>query len=292
MAAATLTVGVFSPGAMGSALGRAWGDGGARVVTTVAGRSERTRMLAEGLEILPRLGDVVEQADLVASVGPPGDALRMASEIVEACVARDRQPLVADLNAIAPTTALRIGERVRAAGCDFVDGSISGGPPSPSTATRLYLCGPSAKRIACLPAPGLVPRVLGPEIGVASAVKMCTASVYKGFTALLLQALHTARVHGVTDIVVADMERTFGALMTDVAARIAEAASKSDRYPAELREVALTQREAGVESVLAQAVAQVYETVAGTALAALSPERAECVTDLDDALAALATRVG
>ena len=68
--------------------------------------------------------------------------------------------------------------------------------------------------------------------------------------------------------------------MGDVATRIAEAASKSDRYPAEMREVALTQREAGVESVLAQALAEVYESVAGTALAALSPEQAERLTDV------------
>lgn len=277
---------------MGSALGRAWRDGGARVITTLAGRSERTRTLADGLEILPSLGDLVEQADLVASVGPPGDALAMASEIVDACIGRDRRPLVCDLNAIAPGTVLRIAERVHAAGCDFVDGSISGGPPTPATSTRLYLCGPSAQRLASLPAAGLVTAVLGPQIGVASAVKMCTGSAYKGFTALLLQALHTAHVHGVADIVVGDMERTFGALMSDVAARIAEAASKSDRYPAELREVALTQREAGVESVLAEAVAQVYESVAATALATLTPEQAERVTDLDGALVALATRAG
>ncbi|MGI8417298.1 MAG: hypothetical protein ACR2P2_14065 [Nakamurella sp.] len=39
------TIGIVSPGAMGSALGGAWQRGGARVVDTVAGRSERTRAL-------------------------------------------------------------------------------------------------------------------------------------------------------------------------------------------------------------------------------------------------------
>ena len=41
---------------MGSALGRAWAAGGARVVATVDGRSERTRELAHGLELLSVAG--------------------------------------------------------------------------------------------------------------------------------------------------------------------------------------------------------------------------------------------
>ena len=47
------TIGIVSAGAMGSALGRAWAAGGAEVVTSLAGRSERTRRLAQGLTELP-----------------------------------------------------------------------------------------------------------------------------------------------------------------------------------------------------------------------------------------------
>ena len=57
-------VGIVSPGAMGSAVGRALRDGGARVVATVAGRSTRTVALAHGLELLPSLDDVVAAADV------------------------------------------------------------------------------------------------------------------------------------------------------------------------------------------------------------------------------------
>ena len=61
------TIGIVSPGAMGSALGRSWAAGGARVVATLAGRSERTRRLAHGLELLPSLTEVVAASD------DPGD---------------------------------------------------------------------------------------------------------------------------------------------------------------------------------------------------------------------------
>ena len=50
-----ITVGIVSPGAMGAAVGRVLGTGGARVVATVEGRSVRTRQLAEGIELLGTL---------------------------------------------------------------------------------------------------------------------------------------------------------------------------------------------------------------------------------------------
>ena len=70
------TVGIVSPGAMGSAVGGALLRGGARVVATVAGRSERTARLADeaGLELLPSLADVVREADIVLSIVPPDQA--------------------------------------------------------------------------------------------------------------------------------------------------------------------------------------------------------------------------
>ena len=75
------TVGIVSPGAMGSAVGRALLRGGARVVATVAGRSERTARLAEGLELLPALDAVVAEADVVLSIVPPAEAPAVAAPV-------------------------------------------------------------------------------------------------------------------------------------------------------------------------------------------------------------------
>jgi hypothetical protein len=67
------TVGIVSPGAMGSAVGAAYLGAGRRVVTTVVGRSERTRgfAAAAGVELRPNLDAVVAEADLVLSIVPP-----------------------------------------------------------------------------------------------------------------------------------------------------------------------------------------------------------------------------
>jgi 3-hydroxyisobutyrate dehydrogenase-like beta-hydroxyacid dehydrogenase len=287
-----LTIGIFSPGAMGSALGRSWSSGGARVVSTVEGRSERTRSLAHGLELLPSLNHVVDVADVVVSIGPPAHAVGMATEVAAACNERGRHPLVADLNAIAPATVRRIAEVLGGAGCELLDGSISGGPPSPTTATRLYLSGPSAPRLAALAAPGLVPQVVGETVGLASAVKMCTAAMYKGFTGLLLQSLQTAHANGVTDLVVRDLAAEFGDLLATAPARIASAAAKADRYPGEMYEIAATQRDAGAEAALFEAMAKVYESVGKTALAELTPEAAAQLVDLEAVLDQLARPAG
>src|SRR5688572_20276558 len=79
-----LTIGVVSAGAMGSALGRAWHSAGATVVTSLAGRSDRTRRLAEGLTDLGDLDAVVAAADVVVSVCPPAAASTVLGDVLAA----------------------------------------------------------------------------------------------------------------------------------------------------------------------------------------------------------------
>lgn len=283
----TATVGIHAPGAMGSALGRAWRAGGAHIVTTVEGRSLRTRRLAGDLALLPDLDAVVAAADVLVSVGPPGAAVAMAGAIADACRRTNAAPLVVDVNAIAPATVATVAEVVGAAGCALVDGAISGPPPGHRTTTRLYLAGPAAATVAALPVTGIDVHVVGPEPGSASAIKSCTSGVYKGFTALLMQALWTARAHGVTEQVVADLQIMFGALVDDAATRIAVGASKCDRYPAEMREIARTQGLAGADPALFEAMASVFEGVGRSELAGHTPEDAAAMTELGEVLTEL-----
>ncbi len=178
------TVGVVSPGAMGGALGRGWAEAGARVVATTQGRSDRTKALAHGIELLDSLDDVVAVADVLVSVVPPGAALDVARDVRRAAGIAQTTPLYADLNAVSPATVARIQDALGP--LDLVDGSVSGGPPDTGT-TRVYLAGPRAAEVEALAHPRLDVRVLPGPAGTASAVKMSTASVYKGFSALLLQ---------------------------------------------------------------------------------------------------------
>ena len=266
-----MTVAVVSPGAMGSALGATLARGGERVVTTVAGRSVRTARLAEQaeLELLPDLSSALAQADVVLSVVPPEVAPAVAQEVERAAGASGVRPLFVDLNAVAPATARAIDG---ASTLDVVDGSISGPPPWRSDTTRIYLSGARAREVAGLPFEGVDLIVVGDEIGAASAVKMSTASVYKGSTAVLMQALLAAQANGVLEHVLADLRAAAPELVGDVERRLASAATKSERYVGEMHEIAATQEAAGLTPGLFDAMAEIYATTARTPLASGNPE--------------------
>jgi 3-hydroxyisobutyrate dehydrogenase-like beta-hydroxyacid dehydrogenase len=279
------TVAIVSAGAMGSALGARLRDGGARVVTPLAGRSARTRSLAEtaGLEPLATLDEVLAVADVALLVVPPGSALAVAAEVADAGRRMVGVPLVADLNAVSPATMEAIARRLGAAGVELVDGSISGPPPTRPGTTRVYLSGARASEIAALPFDGVDRRVVGDRVGLASAVKMCTASVYKGRVAILAQALRVAHAHGVVEHVLDDLVETGLADPERTGETLARASSKAWRYVAEMREIAATQAGAGLTSALFEALAEVYVELAAHSSAA-APEEVEAGISLETVL--------
>ncbi len=286
------TVGIVSPGAMGSAVGRVLAAGGARVVATLERRSARTATLSEGLELLPNLDAVVEAARVILSIVPPGEALPVAAALADAAQRTGAQPTVADLNAIAPATMEAVAARLASAGLSAVDGSISGPPPRRGGTTTVYLSGPRAAEVAGLAAPGLELRVVGERLGMASAIKMSTASFYKGQTALLAQALRSARVNGVLDLVLDDLRRNYPGLVDDAPRMLQSIAAKSGRYVAEMQEIAMNQESAGLTPDLFNALATVFLQLSETEAAAQAPERVDAGAPLADVLGAIDGPVG
>ncbi len=262
-------VGIVGTGEMGSAVGAAYRAGGARVVASVTGRSDRSGRLAQaaGLELLGSPDEVVRAAEIVLSVVPPAAARDVARDIAAAATRTRASPLVADLNAVSPATVAKLQQLLAGAGLDLVDGSISGPPPRAAGGTRLYLSGQRAGEIAALEAPGLVARVVGDEPGRASAVKMCTASVYKGHVALLVHALLTARAHGVVDEVLDDLSGSYPELVERANVVVARAAAKAGRYVGEMHEIEATQAAAGLPASLFAGMADVYGALATKAAA-------------------------
>jgi len=281
------TVGIVSPGAMGSAVGAVLAEGGARVVATTAGRSDRTERLANGLELLPSLDEVVAASAIVLSVVPPGEARAVADAIATAAVSTGTRPLVADLNAVAPGTAADVAARLGSAGLEAVDGSISGPPPRRPGTTVVYLSGPDVARVAELEAPGLELRVVGSEIGKASAIKMSTASFYKGQVGLLAQALRAAHSNGVLEHVVEDLRRGYPDLVAGAPRMLQSAAAKSGRYVAEMQEISDAQAAVGLTPDLFAAYAEVYAGLNASEAARHAPEEADPEAPLADVLGAL-----
>ena len=285
------TVGIVSPGAMGSAVGAAYRAGGERVVATLVGRSERTRSLAEqaGLELLDDVDAVVADADLVLSIAPPDQARSIAADVAASAERTGARPLVSDWNAVSPSTAREVAGIVAAAGLEFVDGSISGGPPRADYRTRVYVSGPRASELAEAAPAWLDVRAVGAEVGLASAVKMCTASVYKGYTALLTHALVTAHANGVLAEVLDDLHDSFPAQIDRAARLLAVSTTKAGRYVGEMREIADTQASAGLTPALFEAMAEVYGHLAETDLGAAAPESIAPEPPLEEVLEGLAS---
>jgi 3-hydroxyisobutyrate dehydrogenase-like beta-hydroxyacid dehydrogenase len=240
-------VGIVSPGDMGSAVGRRLRESGLRVVTALAGRSERTRERAAacGFEDVGSLAAVVREADVLLSILPPGDALALAES-----VGRDAGPLYVDCNAVSPATARAIGAAV---GGRYVDAGIIGAPGSP----RFYAAGPHAAELAALP---LDVRVLDGEIGRASALKMCYAGLTKGLSALLTESMVAAEANAVTEALLAELSDSQPQFLAG-AGRLPGVVPKAYRWVAEMEEIAATFEQAGMTPRMLLGAADVYRLV-------------------------------
>lgn len=277
------TVGLVGAGYMGSGLGWSLREGGESVVTTLAGRSTRTGTLARqaGVQLLEDLDSVVRAADVLLVVVPPESAVAAATTLAESLSRTGARPLVADLNAIAPSTMEKVASIL---GVDTVDGSISGAPPNVRDGGRIYLSGPRAASVAGLAWQRINPVVVGDRIGTASAVKMCTASVYKGLSGLMTQALRAAKHYDVADHVLADLTEGGG---YRPARQVTMAATKAWRFVGEMHEIAAAQGAAGLPPELFEAMATVFGELAGTELAQGDPESVQDSVSPADVLARL-----
>ena len=284
-----MAVGLIGAGEMGSALGARLRDGGASVVVALDGRSERSRRRAveTGLDDVGSLDALLDASEIVLSVVPPGAAREVALEVAARPAAAGR--LFADLNAIAPAGVAALADRLAAAGLATVDGSISGPPPRRPGTTTVYLSGPRAEEVEALPFAGVERRVVGDRVGLASAVKMCTASVYKGRVAVLAQALRTAHALGVLEPVLDDLAETGLADPARTGTTLGRASAKAWRYVAEMDEIAATQASVGLPPDLFAALAVVYAELAEAAVAE-APEDVPDGVSLAETLTRLAPR--
>lgn len=289
------TVAIVAPGDMGHAVGDVLRRGGLRVVTTLAGRGPDSvaRANRAGIEALPDLEAVVRAADVFLSILPPSRAIDLAGEVA-VCLQATRSPLLyVDCNAVAPETVKAIGTVIEAAGGRFVDAGIIGLPPKPgAVAPRFYASGPDASEFATLAAHGLDVRVVGDEIGQASALKMCFAAMSKGVTALATEALTAARLLGVDESLQKEMAASLPALLDFAARSIPTMPPKAYRWTGEMEEIAATFASVGLPPGMLQGAADVYRFVGQSPLGRERTEERTQGNTLADAVDGLARTLG
>ncbi len=257
-----IKVAVLHPGSMGSAVGAAVLSGGNESWWASAGRSSATRARAsqDGLRDAGSLASLAISSSVALSICPPEFARTTAEAFIDAGF----KGLYADCNAVSPTTARSVRDLVEAAGCDFVDGGIVGGPPRGNGRTRLYLSGERASEVAALFAGTPLDAVVmdgGP--GAASALKVAYAAWTKGSQALLLNIRALARAEGIEETLLAE----WAGSQADLAARSERAAAgsapKAWRWVGEMEEIADSFAAVGLPDGFHRGAAGLYERMAG-----------------------------
>lgn len=289
----SMTIGILSPGDMGHVVGDVLHQNGLSVITCLQDRSQRTRELAQkaGIVDVPTYNQLVIEADIILSIMVPAQATKAATAIADALKETDTDITYADCNAIAPRTVHKIDDIITSAGGTFVDASIIGPPPRRPRATRFYASGPNLDTFSTLNNFGLDVRPLGDEIGQASAIKMCYASLTKGLTALCTELLTAAEMLGVSDALAAEFKLSQTALYDRMERGLPSMPTKAKRWIGEMEEISDTFADVGLTPNILTGAADMYRLVSETHLADISPEQRDKFPNLEGLIAVLAQHI-
>ncbi len=284
------TIGIYSPGDMGHTVGEVLHKNGLRVITCLKGRSKRTQELSEkaGIKNVESYTNFVNESDLILSIMVPAQASQAAKKIAEALLQTNTTLAYADCNAIAPQTVRKIGEKIDSAGGRFIDASIIGPPPRTPGRTRFYVSGKNLDPFIILNNYGLDVRPLGEDVGLASAIKMCYASLTKGLTALCTELLTAAEKLGVSDALSAEFKLSQSALYERMENGLPGMSPKARRWIGEMEEISATFEHVGLTPHILAGAADMYRLVSETPLADLSPEDREKFPTLAELVETLA----
>jgi 3-hydroxyisobutyrate dehydrogenase-like beta-hydroxyacid dehydrogenase len=221
-------------------------------------------MVEHGVKAEASAADALTDAELVLSLVTADAALD---------VARDYAPLLpegalwCDMNSVAPGTKREAAAAIEAAGGRYVDVAVMA-PVDKGMAVPLLVSGPHALAAQpLLEALGFTNvRVVGDEIGRASAIKMIRSVMVKGLEALTWECAAAARAAGVFDEVMASLDASEKAI--GWAERMAYNRERMEthglRRAAEMEESAKTLQGLGVEPVMTRGTVALQRQAART----------------------------
>ena len=210
---------------------------------------QKGQLEAEGLKIVPDLGTLVQDSDVVLSAVTPG----AAAEVAEVAAASRREALFVDLNSISPM------EKARAAapfGEGFVDGAILESFAGRGTQVPIALSGPRSREAhSLLVAAGLRTSVVSQEVGTASALKMCRSIFMKRLECLFVEASLAGRKFNLAKPLLETIEETFSSYtIRELSTMLLTThAVHADRRAHEMKEVVETLRKSQLPSPLSRA---------------------------------------
>jgi putative dehydrogenase len=239
----SVTVAIVGAGEMGAAVGRRLRESGARVTTSLAGRSADSiaRVRSAGLEVVSDEESLVRDATFVLSIVPPGVAVEVAERLRDPLSRAQKKPAYVECNAISPATCRRIRALLDAT--TFIDAGIIGGPPvagtqDPAKGPRFYASGADARLLTRLATFGLDIAIMDGPIGAASGLKLAYAGLTKGFTALCTTILGAAEREGLADALRTELARSQPGFLARMDRGIPAMLPKAYRWVAEMQQIA------------------------------------------------------
>jgi L-threonate 2-dehydrogenase len=257
-------IAVVAMGEMGAGVAARLVERGARVLTSLNGRSEASakRAAAAGVQVTDDAG-LIAEAEMFLSIVPPAAAGATAERFLPLIEKAAKKPVFIDCNAIAPQTLHAISKAFIARKLPFLDGSIIGAAPrSDGSSPRLYMSGPISDEADTLKRLGLDTRVLSTALGDASTLKMSYAGITKGFQALGASMALGAGRNGAQQSLIEELKFSQPQLYGWLSKALPSMYDKAYRWDGEMREIAkFLLPEQGASTMLTGA-AELYEHIA------------------------------
>jgi len=220
----------------------------------------REEMLAKardfGVRACANLAECLRDAELIISAVTASASLDVARDASKTLRAGQ---IFMDINSVSPGTKRADAAYLEKSGAHFVESAVMAPVPPYRLKVPMLLGGRYAAELAPrLNALGMDATAVSDKIGVASATKMCRSVMIKGIEALAIEGLFAARRYGAEEAVLASLEATYpqmgwrDKLPNYLVSRVAE---HGRRRAAEMREVAESLRDVGIEPRMAEATA-------------------------------------
>jgi 3-hydroxyisobutyrate dehydrogenase len=214
-----------------------------------------------------------ERASYVKATATPEEAARGADVIFVSVTAGStlqaarsiagglaHGPFVVDVNSVSPSTKQEAAAVVEEAGGRYVEAAVMTSVPPYGIRSPMLLGGKHAESFIAWMEPigGMRLTAFSERIGAASSVKMCRSVMIKGLEALTTECMLAARHYGVEQHVLRSLADTLPHEDWAGLARyvISRALLHGRRRAEEMREVARTVEEAGVEPILSAPIAR------------------------------------
>jgi 3-hydroxyisobutyrate dehydrogenase-like beta-hydroxyacid dehydrogenase len=258
----TLTIGFLGLGEAGFHISRGLINAGVpRIVAfdihqDTPGRGEKIRERADtaGVLLVASNAELLQSSEVILSTVTADQALHAATQ---SALHLKPAHTYADLNSVSPNTKKSIAEVIQSAGAKFVEIAIMAPVPPYGHKVPMLAGGAAAADFAArFSSLGMRAEVVGPQIGIASATKMCRSIMAKGLEALITECMLAASYYGVDERVLASLAESFPAMDWPKLANymVGRVVVHGHRRAREMEEVAETLRAAGVDPIMTEAI--------------------------------------